>query len=411
MVFDDVQRLRALRDYRVLDTVPEDAFDNITRLASQIFHTPIALVSLVDEGRQWFKSRVGLDATETPREVAFCDHAIRQEEPLLVRDALNDPRFATNPLVTGVLGVRFYCGVPVRSPEGHGLGTLCLLDRVPREMTTMQVQALKGLAHQVELELEIRRRVIILEEGLGVQREQQRAKELLASMLVHDLRAPLTTVTLTASYLAQLHPESDQAFQDLLGEAERMRRMLTDVLDICLAEVHALRLRRLAFSLVPVVRKAAHRLERLAQQRGQKLVLELPDGANPIDADPDLIDRVLTNLIGNAIQHAPAEMPITIAVAERAGGGVRVEIRDLGQSIPEGSREAVFAPFEQLGDGGGRARGYGLGLAFCRMVVEAHGGTVGVMPIVPHGNAFYLELPREQAKLAAIGAEAAPKRG
>jgi len=132
---DERGRLEALADYRVLDTPPEPAFDNITGLASSIFRTPIALVSLVDEHRQWFKSRVGLDVAETPREISFCDHAIRADATLVVEDATRDPRFVDNPLVVGEPHVRFYCGVVLRTPEGHGLGTLCLIDRVARTIS------------------------------------------------------------------------------------------------------------------------------------------------------------------------------------------------------------------------------------------------------------------------------------
>ena len=123
--FDDARRLKVLRDYRVLDTPPAASLDNITSLAARMFRVPIALVSLVDEDRQWFKSRFGLESSETPREVAFCDHAIRDSGPLIVPDATADPRFEPNPLVTGDPSVRFYCGVPLRSPDGHALGTLC----------------------------------------------------------------------------------------------------------------------------------------------------------------------------------------------------------------------------------------------------------------------------------------------
>jgi hypothetical protein len=154
---DEAERLAALREYRVLDTAAEAAYDDAVWLAAHICQTPISLVSLVDERRQWFKARVGLDATETPREVSFCGHAILSPEPFVVEDATADPRFFDNPLVTGAPHVRFYAGVPLTTAAGHGLGTLCVIDRTPRRLTAGQLDALAALARQVVRLLECRR--------------------------------------------------------------------------------------------------------------------------------------------------------------------------------------------------------------------------------------------------------------
>jgi PAS domain S-box-containing protein len=152
---DEAARLVALRELAVLDTTPEERFDRLTRLARDLFGVPIALVSLVDEDRQWFKSRQGLAAPETSREVSFCAHAILDErEVLVVPDALRDERFADNPLVTGDPDIRFYAGAPLSTADGHQVGTLCVIDRAPREWTAEQSAALRDLADVVEAELE-----------------------------------------------------------------------------------------------------------------------------------------------------------------------------------------------------------------------------------------------------------------
>jgi len=174
----EAQRLDALRKYRVLNTGPEQAFDDLTLLAAQICGTPTALISLVDADRQWFKSRIGLAATETSRDVAFCAHAILQTEPLIVTDALADERFATNPLVTTDPRIRFYAGAQLITPEGHALGTLCAIDYEPRKLTTEQTEALQALARQVIGQLELRRSLFELEHALG---ESKHAREALAS--------------------------------------------------------------------------------------------------------------------------------------------------------------------------------------------------------------------------------------
>lgn len=150
-------RLEELASYSVLDTPPEQAYDDIVALAARLLNVPTALVSLVDESRQWFKARVGLDATETSREVSFCGHAVADGELLLVPDATKDIRFVDNPLVMGDPLIRFYVGAPLRTPSGHVLGTLCALDQVPRAPTPDQVEALEMLARQVVSQLELRR--------------------------------------------------------------------------------------------------------------------------------------------------------------------------------------------------------------------------------------------------------------
>ncbi len=153
---DEEERLKALDRYKVLDTPAEEAFDKITRLAVQMLDVPIALVSLIDRDRQWFLSRQGLDVAETSREVAFCAHAICGFGPLLVPDATADARFVNNPLVTGDPKIKFYAGAPLQSPDGHNLGTLCVIDRKPRAFSDDQLQLLTQLATMVTEQFEVR---------------------------------------------------------------------------------------------------------------------------------------------------------------------------------------------------------------------------------------------------------------
>jgi len=153
----EAARLEALRQYKILDTPSEQAYDDITALAAFICDVPIALISLVDSDRQWFKSKVGLNVDETSRDVSFCAHAILSESIMIVNDALCDERFGNNPLVTCAPKIRFYAGVPLQTPEGHSLGTLCVIDHQPRELSEYQARTLEALARQVVIQLELKR--------------------------------------------------------------------------------------------------------------------------------------------------------------------------------------------------------------------------------------------------------------
>lgn len=391
MGFDDTARLATLDDYRVLDSEAEKSFDNLTELASKILDAPISLVSLVAKDRQWFKSRCGIAAQETPREWAFCDHALRDDATLLVPDARLDSRFAANPLVLGEPHIRFYCGVPLRSPEGHGLGTLCIIDREPRHLSPTQVSLLQALARQVELELEIRRRLMLLEEKLGSTLSAVKSRELLASMIVHDMRGPLTGITMSASMIRPADDESAQHLEMLIGQADRLRHMLVDILDVCLHEKGRLKVRPRIFDALQLTRQVADRLTRARAETGVDLTVA-GRGPMPVHADPELTTRVLENLLLNAIDHAGATPRITINMRQRPDDRVEFEVLDQGTTIPEELRSRVFEPWTR----GAMAmhRGHGLGLAMCRLAVESHDGRIRVQPNpAGKGNAFVFDLP------------------
>lgn len=386
--FDDQARLETLRSYDLLDSPREATFDDITALCAELLDVPIALITLVDEDRQWFKSRVGMEAEQTARNVAFCDHAIRESVPFVVADALQDSRFADNPLVTDDPNIRFYAGVQLRSPDGDALGTLCAIDRKPRTPTEREMQILVRLARQVETHFELRRRGRILERRLVAKQAVQRDKERLAAMVVHDLRNPIGGILLAATMMLEdAEGSTRESLEDISLLATDAQEMLADVLDICLADTGDLRVRISLIALDEPVQAALRSVRRLAENQDVTIETDIETGA--LRADRDLVRRALGNLLDNAIRHAPRGTTVTVAASVR-DGAAKFEVADGGEGIDEDDRSRVFEPHAQLP---GARRGHGLGLAFCRVAATTHGGSIWVEDNVPSGSRFVMKLP------------------
>ena len=401
---DDEARLAALRRYAILDTLPEAAFDDLVHLASELCAAPIALVSLVDRDRQWFKAAVGIDCAETPRSIAFCAHAILGDGLFVVPDAPADPRFAHNPLVITDPHVRFYAGTPLRASDGQKLGALCVLDRVARELTPFQERALRTLGRQVETQLELRLKVQELatrERELCAERDRrvrvERQKEELAEFVVHDLKNPVAAILANAEYLRTTADASDavEVVDDILGTATVMHRLVLDLLDIRRSDLGDLVPDESEVDVDELVMEVGHRIERRAQSGNQTLLVATTCAASRVHADRNLLRRVLENLLDNALKYVPAGGTIALMARTMPDGATEVEVRDDGPGIPEEARATIFDRYVRLQrDASSHARtSRGLGLAFCRLAVEAHGGSISIAENLPRGTAFFVRLP------------------
>lgn len=231
----ETNRLNDLKSFNILDTIEEQDFDNLTAISSEICNTPIALISLIDEKRQWFKSHHGLGARETPREHAFCAHAIKTpNEPFIVNNSLEDDRFKNNPLVTGEPKVIFYTGIPLLSDEGNALGTLCVIDHKPKELTEKQMNALNALANQVMKLLNLRKTKIQLEQTyLEIEQHHEQLK-IFTEKAAHDVKSPLSEISgfvnvYKRSQEGNMDERSVELFNSIEDSISKLKQMMTEL--------------------------------------------------------------------------------------------------------------------------------------------------------------------------------------
>ena len=384
-------RIRALLQYGILDTEAEAEYDGFVKLASYICQTPIALISLVDPTRQWFKAKVGCSAPETSRDIAFCAHAILQSDVFVVHDTLTDSRFVDNPLVTGDPNIRFYAGAPLITPEGLAIGTLCAIDRSPRDLTDEQMTALQFLAQQVVTQLELRRHTKELQQLLE-------SKNKLFHILSHDLRSPFNGILAFSQTLAEeaesLSREEIQDFsQTVLTSAEQFMHLVDNLLQCSRFELGTLEYQPANVAIDTVVENVLTLLKGNAAQKKVDLVYTSHPG-NEVLADSMMLHSIFQNLIGNAIKFTPVDGSVTIQAIDQ-GTMIQMSVIDTGVGV---SPEKLAGLFESMAgrttDGTAGEKGTGLGLLLCKDFVEKHGGRIWVDSVMGQGTSFHLTLPK-----------------
>jgi signal transduction histidine kinase len=360
----------------------------------------MALISLIDGTRQWFKARVGLPVEETPREVAFCAHAILQEGLFVVPDSADDDRFADNPLVCGEPHIRFYAGTPLTTPDGFRLGTLCVLDRVPRTLTPKQARMLAALAHQVVVQLELRRHLAereAEEETLRANvRELDRMKKEFVATVSHELRTPLTSIVgslglLSSGLMGELPSDVRQLV--LLAERNSVRliALINDILDFEKLESGRMEMTHAPAPLLRILRQAVEVIAPVAAQ--EQVTIELRAEVAVVHGDEARLAQATVNLLSNAVKYSPRGGTVTVT-ASVSRGWTEVQVRDEGPGIAVALQPKLFRRFQQIESSDSRPKGgAGLGLAMCKAIVEQHGGTVGVESREGEGSTFWFRIP------------------
>jgi signal transduction histidine kinase len=389
---DERERVRALQSLGLLDTVEEQRFDRITAFAAEHFHVPISLISLVDAGRQWFKSHHGLDLRETPRAWSFCAHAIRGDETFVVRDAQADPRFADNELVTGPPHIRFYAGHPLVDPRGHHLGTINVIDRAPRDFSAADSRVLQALAQWVESEIALIETTALRDAA----RHAGEARTRFLARLAHELRTPLNAVYGNTQLLEmQLVAKEDLAptVDRMMRSCRRLIALIDELIDVSLLDSDRAGLMSSAVAVAPLVHEAVDHLVPDAERRGVTLVVDPSLDELTVHADERRLVHVLTNLTSNAVQYNRPGGMVTVAGRD-LGDDVMITVTDTGAGIGSADLARIFEPFDRVDVGDEREHGPGLGLTIARTLAELMHGSLTASSTPGEGSTFALTLPK-----------------
>jgi len=410
---DEAHRLATLHEYGILDTPPEDCFDHVARTAAALLAAPICVISLVDETRAWFKARLGVEATEMPREHSFCSYNLMNGgAAMVVPDTRADPRFHDNPFVVGEPHIRFYAGVCLMAPNGQPLGTLCVLDRTPRPPPDpRQIAALTELAALVMEAIELRSAGHVAQESarinaLVAERLHEAHRGLLASFrarseffvsLSHELRTPLNAIIGYADLLKAGigPPETASEYAAAISEAGwHMLTLLNDILEFSRLEAGEMSLSWREVALPRVVEEAMRMVRGFARTHDVRLVQEIAPGEYTVRGDAVRLKQVLLNLLSNAIKFTRPGGTVHARLSGDAGGRALLEIADTGIGIAPADIAKALTPFGQIvpQDGGVR-EGTGLGLPIARSLVELHGGTLRIDSQPGRGTTVSVVLP------------------
>jgi signal transduction histidine kinase len=439
---NESERVRALQLYDILDTLPEKAFDEITQLAAHICGCPIATVSIIEENRQWYKSRVGMDAVETPRDIAFCSHTICQNDLLVVPDTLDDERFATNPVVVEGPKVRFYAGAPLINKEGYGLGTLCVVDLVPRDLTNEQVTALEALSRHVVILLELRRaerEVTCLNNELE-QRVQERTEQLnavnvllraemeekeriqqqmvqiqkmeaigrLAGGIAHDFNNILHVIGGYCELLldkSTLPPKENKSIQEIQKSGKLGASLVRQLLTFSRRQVVEPKI----LDINDVMQNMSGMLVRLI---GANIDFKFLAGDKlfPVRADASQLEQVIMNLVINACDAMPNGGQIMVRTSAvnlekplpYEGGEIEpnrytiLTVQDSGSGMSSEIKAKIFEPFFTTKPIG---KGTGLGLATCFGIIQQCRGFIRCDSELGRGTTFHVFLPASQTNM------------
>jgi signal transduction histidine kinase len=392
---NEVERLKALREYAILDTLPEQEFEDITKIASEICQTPIALITLIDADRQWFKSHFGIDGSETPRDEAFCAHAINEPYTLLnVKDARKDSRFAQNPNVTGDPHVVFYAGMPLVNPDGYSLGTICVIDKEPRELSEKQIHSLKALSNQVVKLMELRKLNKKLEESQKEIETRNSELEQFFYIVSHDIKSPLNNIiTLTSILLEDLEGKLDQEglenIQHISNSTSRLKTLIDGIISHY-RDVNIIANEKNVINIESLLKELSELLDAKNEYE-----IKFNSSTTTISTNEVALKQILINLVSNAIKYNDKpKVKIDINISDTVDA-YHFIVQDNGMGIPKAQFSKIFGTFNNLGvKDRFNNTGTGIGLSTVKKLIEKLGGTIEVDSEVGQGTTFKFSIKK-----------------
>ncbi len=412
---NESQRVAALHKLQILDSGPDQSYDDLVFLASMICNTPMAMVSLVDRDRQWFKSKIGISATETPRDISFCTHTImRPSDLLIVDDATKDPRFTDSPLVTGDPEVRFYAGAPLVTHQGLALGAICVVDKQPRTLDARQAEALRCLARQVVALFELRQ-ALLKSSSLIAQLDQAReelasairmteaagrAKNELIGNMSHELRTPLTAILGYADLLLDSSEgrENQVPYVRIIQRnGEHLLNLMDDLVDLSHIEADLIDVKRSACAPLKILEDVCSAMQARASLKRLTIrtecVYPIP---RAIETDPKRVRQILINLVANAIKFSnQGEVTLRVRLDSKdAPKSIIFDVEDRGVGFdPEQISRLMSQVVQQDDSAGLRLGGAGLGLTISQRLASLLHGSLSVETAPGEGSTFHLQIP------------------
>ncbi len=386
---NEKQRLQALDSYQIIDSLPEEDFDELTKMASQICGTPIALITLLDSSRQWFKSKLGIDVQQTPRAHAFCAHTIIDPTGVMVvSDAREDQRFAENPLVTGDPNIAFYAGISLLTPEGMALGSLCVIDTVPRKLDEQQIWSLKVLGKQVIAQMELRKKLLLLCETNRRLAETNQFMQQFATTAAHDIKNPLTTISMSAELLTRhLENSGDKKGHNLalvcLNGIKALRKLINDMLDYSIRP-EILTGQHETIELGSFLRKTVSMLS-----IPENVQISYPEAKIEISTSAIALQQIMINPLTNSVRYNDKQTCLIQIDCVIIDDLSNITVRDNGIGIRKEELERIFQRNVTLNTSDRFAQsGTGIGLATVKLLVEKLGGEISVQSTPHIGSAF-----------------------
>lgn len=382
------ERLSSLYEYGILDTLPEKEYDDITRIAAEICGMPISLITLIDSDRQWFKSKHGIDGMETKREHAFCAHAILEpHEIFVVNDSAKDIRFHDNPYVTGDPFVGFYAGVPLVNDTGAAMGTLCVLDSKPNQITAEQKETLRALARQVVSGFEVRRKHNqLIHQKMEMEQLIQDLTNF-AHATAHDIKSPCSSINMCATYMRETYANLlDKEGKEMLSMMQDTSKAAIKMIDGILT--HALQTAKDTEKTMFTFGQITQELRKLLNVTGD-FTFDVKNTDLVLYAAHGMLQQVLLNLCANAIKYNDkSQGSITLSATENDKYYI-FHVSDNGPGISKEDQSRIFDMFSTLGTKDRfNNSGTGIGLATVKRLVNKMGGTISIESELKKGTTF-----------------------